>query len=1630
MIETLQAAACDEKWVPSAERVKISSTNIRLETIVPQKEETFQVVIDIIKNSTCFKALTISTDVPEIFMQQFWYTIKKVQDTDSYEFLLANKKCIVNDEVFRRILNICPRVEGEDFMDVPDDETALTFLFDLGYKGLLNRHTNMFVDHMHQPWENIDNHELIWKDLAYQIDHRKEKRSRRKNMPYPRFTKIIINHFLKQHKSLTNLNHKHYHTIKDGGIVIRLKFVRIGEDYQEYGHPIPNVMLTEAIKHSESYQMFIKYLTYQIPPKKSRGTGSKGKKTAEESQETVDVSEESEPKPEPAKKKTASIRVVKKKVTLSVDDNIISDDLDAALELAKCSSLTPSEQEAANIMQALKESKKTSRRQPGTGGSNEGSGSKSGVPYESIVISATSSDGTGAKLGVANEDKDITEEKVILEWGDEQDSKHSDDDNDDAEKDEMDGDDDDEGDDHVSDKQDDDDEDDETESDEDDIYKCKIRVRKDEDVELKDVKVKGPGKGDEEITDAAKEEVEKTSEAKDDTKKSELPPSSSSLSISLGFGDQFLKLSSDSSLVSTVKDSADVDVSSLLDIPIQHKTPQIQSPSVQKIPVAKLEKDVSELKTGDHSSVALAVLQSYVPTVVDSYLDTKHLPELTKKLTPTTEQESEITLKEYDLKSALYQSMHANKSFNRNPANHRLYHTLMEALIKDENAMDKGVADTVKDHKRKHDDDEDDDDEDPPVGPNQDKNTKMRRTKESESSNKPTTTKETPKGKTLTKGSKTGKSALAKEPVEEPITEMIMNDVGDDVVRDDDQPQATSKPKTSKTLNPEWFKQPSKPPTPDPEWNKCQVVLDQPAQPWFNQMVSASKDPLTFNNLMATPIDFYNHRTVAVDYFFNNDLEYLKTSDPEVTYTTSITKTKAAWYEIKGIKDIVPTLWSTIKHAYNEDALIRIKHWGKRRKLWYRSHLNKFSKQYVYATKAILGVKSDMLLLAVQHKLFHLDGNVIVDFIMDLRMFTRSLILKRCVEDLHLGVESYQNNLNITKPQKTFLEIESKEPYTPSYDPPGIEHPSDTLVFTVKMEILLEPTSNKLLVEFDIEIKDKKGTKNVAANYLSRIENDETSDDDKLDDNFPGETFMEISTKDIPWFTYFANYLVGDIIPKGMTYQQKNKFFSDLKNYFWEDPYLFKVCSDGLRKKKLPYSEVKVLTGKTATSTVYRTYVRNKSLQDLILPRVNTAEGQKMLTLEINKHGDLLRGVYVTDPIDRVVSFVKDSLCSIKGDPRNNGVRNSHNNALAKPHAQTREKYEIWKSGSSVLLRSRLSDMGENDVKARSLLLMALLNEHQLTFNQYVDAQSMFVAIKARFGGNEATKRTQKALLKQQYENFNASSSESLDSIFNRLQKLVSRLAILGVVTPPEDLNVKFLRSLPLMDTHARLLVMINQRWNVSTAIKWDILPENAKHQRVKTTEIGIKSDMAEEEIQANMALMAFSDSEDYLGLNFKRLRKKKEGFKFKIAKFEKSSKDLDQLLASQITDKSKKGFGYNDVPSPHPLILNRPTPLDLSYSGLQEFKQTEVNEYGPRDSSVMPTTGCDKELDNSKENTDDSLKQQQKTDSSLVKSPLKVDKDWKEKFFCPANQVREEEPKKARENNDAPIIWKIGLSR
>ncbi|GJU17610.1 hypothetical protein Tco_1145576 [Tanacetum coccineum] len=219
-------------------------------------------------------------------------------------------------------------------------------------------------------------------------------------------------------------------------------------------------------------------------------------------------------------------------------------------------------------------------------------------------------------------------------------------------------------------------------------------------------------------------------------------------------------------------------------------------------------------------------------------------------------------------------------------------------------------------------------------------------------------------------------------------------------------------------------------------------------------------------------------------------------------------------------------------------------------------------------------------------------------------------------------------------------------------------------------------------------------------------------------------------------------------------------------------------------------------------------------------------------------------------------------------------------------------------------------------------------------------------------------------------------------------------------------------------------------------------------------------SDMAEEHVQTNMALMAFSDFElnqtefkagtykrglatieeqlvtfrknevpfseevtilkrevackDYeigvLKTEFEKVKQEKKGTDFKIAKFDNASKCLDKLLESQITDNSKKGLGYHAIASPHPLTINAPTKPDLSYYGLDEFKEPEFKGYGPRDTTLKSTI-------DSKENNDDSLIKEQVSEdenSSLV-SLLNVDKEI---VFHAAKKVEFVKPK----NNEKPI--------
>nr|GFB12925.1 hypothetical protein [Tanacetum cinerariifolium] len=186
------------------------------------------------------------------------------------------------------------------------------------------------------------------------------------------------------------------------------------------------------------------------------------------------------------------------------------------------------------------------------------------------------------------------------------------------------------------------------------------------------------------------------------------------------------------------------------------------------------------------------------------------------------------------------------------------------------------------------------------------------------------------------------------------------------------------------------------------------------------------------NLLQPLPLipDHRGRRVIPFEHFINNDLEYLWGGASSRKYTTSVTKTKVADYRhIKWIEDLVPSeMWIQQPIDYNKHAFWGVSHWGRKRKQFYGYAVNR---------ELRLQDIEDMLLLLVQGKLSNLTVEERLAFNVSLRMFTRSIVIKRRVEDLQLGMESYQKKLNLTKPDTYRSDLRRREAYTAHSNPRG-----------------------------------------------------------------------------------------------------------------------------------------------------------------------------------------------------------------------------------------------------------------------------------------------------------------------------------------------------------------------------------------------------------------------------------------------------------------------------------------------------------------------------------------------------------------------------------------------------------------
>nr|GEU99920.1 hypothetical protein [Tanacetum cinerariifolium] len=234
----------------------IGKCNMRIDPRMKKpKETTYQVVLNALALTPCYPA-----------------------------FLITVEKFAVNMEEFKEILNISPRIKGQEVSDPIYEEEALSFIRHLGYTGEIKHLTDITVDHLYQPWRafaSIINKCLSGKeDLAYQIDNKDAKKSDK--MYYPRFTKAIIHHYLSKNPSILMRNKMCMHTAKDDTILAGMKFVSKHEAIQVYGTLMPIEMTSHAMLSSQSFQTYYAIATGVAPPVSKKQRKFESSKSSEE----------------------------------------------------------------------------------------------------------------------------------------------------------------------------------------------------------------------------------------------------------------------------------------------------------------------------------------------------------------------------------------------------------------------------------------------------------------------------------------------------------------------------------------------------------------------------------------------------------------------------------------------------------------------------------------------------------------------------------------------------------------------------------------------------------------------------------------------------------------------------------------------------------------------------------------------------------------------------------------------------------------------------------------------------------------------------------------------------------------------------------------------------------------------------------------------------------------------------------------------------------------------------------------------------------------------------------------------------------------------------------------------------
>ncbi|GJT43150.1 hypothetical protein Tco_0951865 [Tanacetum coccineum] len=889
-----------------------------------KEKKTYQVTLDALKLSPCYPAFLITAEVPEVYMHQFWNTIQKIKDTDAYQFKLDKKKFRVDTEVFRKILQICPRLPNQAFV-VPPSEELVTFIQELSYSGKCDMLSVIHTDQMHQPWRTF-----------VAIINREISSARKEHMPYPRFTKVIINHFIYKEKTISMRNMINLHTICDDSLLGTLKFVSKTQDYQQYGALIPDDMINQDIKDSKAYKTYYDFATGKATPKKAR----KYKKVASPSRKSSPVLEEEHAKkPERARNLPRSLQLYHSRCTLL---------------------------KAAQVKEALQKSKKDSHMIHASGlgggfGSQPKGDSGDDESNDDDNDEVTKDDDEDDVESDANKDKEASDSEKMDSDEDENLNVNQNDDEEEEHEEE-----------YVRTPDSFEFNDDDEEYDE--LYK-------DVNVRSKVAEHEEVGKGDAEMTDTTHESASQEKSYDQFIEDAHVTLTSS----------QILKVQSKALLFHLTFTR----IGFATQIALQSYTAEFEKKAQAKKEkyIDIIEKSVKEqlprILPKEISDFATPVIRITINVSLENVVLAKSYSQ------PQSTYETATSLTEFELKKILLDKLE------------KMYSLKGGREDKDEDPP-AGSDKWLKKRKTSKDDE--------PSRGSKSKESKLSSCKGSKSQSK-------------SSGKSAQAEELVFETVDTEMPQDQVDNLGNaedqPKVKEDSKHDWFKKPKRPPNPDRDWnagkqidsrppqtwiskIAKVGKPPTTFDELmstpidflayvlhnlkieNLTQEHLVGPAfnilkgtcksrvelKFHFEECYKAVTDKLDWMNPKGHEYPFdlikplplvedQGRQVVPANYFFNNDLEYLKGGSLSSKYTTSTTKTKAAKYDtIEGIEDMVPSLWSPMK-------------------------------------KKLSNLEKD--------NLFYLN--------VALWMFIRRVVIPKRVKDLQLGVESYQKKINITRPE-------------------------------------------------------------------------------------------------------------------------------------------------------------------------------------------------------------------------------------------------------------------------------------------------------------------------------------------------------------------------------------------------------------------------------------------------------------------------------------------------------------------------------------------------------------------------------------------------------------------------------------